>query len=554
MSEEVNRLRSAIAELQSIAASLEGTAPAPAPEPEPAPAPIPEPPAPAPAPAADVLPVILTDTGQGGPTRAHWSSHLFQRWVNADGIGGDWIDSDGVPQGNTPFAAAVVSGSGEVRLDVTRIVQSGAPVFLRSSGKNSPKATFGGRLSATPPRIEAVDADDQPIAVDVLAFACWYSSNSSPSDSMQACTIGSISNGAVSYRVGPGVERAELVLTCTDVHNVPTIAAYACSVLPPRIGGGGLTPERGLSAEVGSEAALAQHPDVYLAADFSDISKFVGWGETVPGEFIAEDDGRVTYRGAFMPGQNGSMSFGLQLSTCDLTDPLRPIKSAPTELYTRLYVFLEDDWLDVYQDGQKLGIGFDQRFGYWTSRGYWQRTTGNGGQRGTGLKIQRPPRYFSGMPDARWEYQGHMQRMEVGRGLADPTHPYRAYRPIQTYAYHLDQPGPNGQIFNFSRACLPIGRRVCIEQYIRANSIEGPFDAVGNGQAVPDGVLRTWIDGVPAGEVNGLRWRRHPDMGIEGPSIVWYYGGKTFPPHPMRYRMSDIAVARRLIGPRINFP
>lgn len=547
------RLRSAASDLLAMAAELEAAAPAPSPAPAPEPpppAPEPEPaPAPAPAPVADVLPVILTDTGPGGPTKTHWSSHLFQRWVNPMV---DYTDADGVPQGKAPFSSAVVSGAGEVRLDVSAIVRTGAPIILRSSGKASPKATFAGRMTDTPPRIEAFDAEGSPVAVDVLAFACWYSSTSSPSVSTQACTVASDSVGAVSYTPAPTAVRAELVLRCVSVYNVPTVATYACAVLPCRIGGGGLPPELGLSAEAGSEAALASHPDVYLAADFSDISKFVGWGETVPGEFIADTDGRVIYRGAFMPGKNGSMSFGLQLSTCDLTDPLRPIKSAPTELYTRMYVFLEEDWLDVHQDGQKLGIGFDQRFGYWTSRGYWQRTTGNGGQRGTGLKIQRPPKYFNGMPDARWEYQGHMQRMEVGKGLADPTHPYRAYRPIQTYAYHLDQSGANGSIFNFGRACLPIGRWVCLEQYVRTNSIDGPFDAIGNGQAVPDGVLRTWVDGVPAGEVKNLRWRRHPDIGIEGPSVVWYYGGKTFPPHPMHYRMRDVVVARRLIGPRIT--
>ena len=89
-----------------------------------------------------------------------------------------------------------------------------------------------------------------------------------------------------------------------------------------------------------------------------------------------------------------------------------------------------------------------------------------------------------------------------------------------------------------------------IEQQIKMNSIVGPFDYIGNGQAVPDGVLRTWIDGVLVDEHTALRWRRHPEMGVQGPLVNWFYGGKQPSEVNMHYRMNHFVVARQYIGPR----
>jgi hypothetical protein len=63
--------------------------------------------------------------------------------------------------------------------------------------------------------------------------------------------------------------------------------------------------------------------------------------------------------------------------------------------------------------------------------------------------------------------------------------------------------------------------------------------------------LRSWLDGVLISEVKGLRWRRHPEMGIQGPWINWYYGGKQPTERTMHFRMNHLAVARRYIGPRV---
>lgn len=141
--------------------------------------------------------------------------------------------------------------------------------------------------------------------------------------------------------------------------------------------------------------------------------------------------------------------------------------------------------------------------------------------------------------------------MEAGKGVADGN-PYADLRPMQSYTYNLDQPGAYGQVIRLGRGVIAKGRWHCVEQQIRMNSIVGPFDGVGNGTAIDDGVIRTWLDGVLCGEVTNLRWRRHPEMGVQGPWVNWFYGGKLPTETPMHYRMNHFVLSRKYIGPRVD--
>jgi hypothetical protein len=198
-----------------------------------------------------------------------------------------------------------------------------------------------------------------------------------------------------------------------------------------------------------------------------------------------------------------------------------------------------------------MAIGWDVRMGWWNDAqgGYWQNTTGNGGAPGTGLKVSSSP---SGPGNGKWEYQGHSIRMEAGKAPNDPEHPYHALRPLQSYVYNLDQPTAYGQMVRLGNGVISKGRWHCIEQQIRLNSVVGPFDSLGNGQAVADGVLRSWLDGVAVSEVTNMRWRRNMEMGIVGPWMNWFYGGKAPSEMDMHFRMNHFAVAKKYIGPRVS--
>jgi hypothetical protein len=265
------------------------------------------------------------------------------------------------------------------------------------------------------------------------------------------------------------------------------------------------------------------------------------------------------FRGSFLPSPTdagiarGSFTGTVGTMRANYSDPLRPPSVVTEELFCRLYIYLENDWNSL-RDANKMAIGWDLRMGWWNdaNRGYWQSTTGNGGAPGTGLKLFAPALKNGGSQRSdRWEYQGHSIRMEARKGVADGN-PYSDLRPLESYVYNLDQPGAYGQIVRLGRGVIGKGRWHCIEQQIRMNSVVGPFDGLGNGQAVADGVLRTWIDGVKCSEVTNLRWRRHPEMGVEGPWVNWFYGGKLPTEVPMHYRMNHFVVARKYIGPRVT--
>jgi hypothetical protein len=328
----------------------------------------------------------------------------------------------------------------------------------------------------------------------------------------------------------------------------------------------------GIAAKAGSEVALKTHPDVLRAGDFSDLTKGVVF-DTIS---IADDaerggapvctqlpdpdaPGSTMLRGYFRAGtpaeggKRGSCSFKTEHMRASYDDPLRPAGVVEEQMFARLYVFLEDDWNSA-RDGNKMAIGWDLRMGWWNNArgGYWQSTTGNGGARGTGLKLFAAKGDNGGSQayDC-WEYQGHSIRMEAGKASVTGN-PYAELRPVQSYVYNLDQPTSYGEMVRIGGACIRKGRWFCVEQQVKMNSVVGPYDEVGNGQAVADGVLRTWIDGVLANEITDFRWRRHTDMGIQGPWINWYFGGKQPSDVEMHYRMNHFVCARKYIGPRVG--
>jgi hypothetical protein len=82
------------------------------------------------------------------------------------------------------------------------------------------------------------------------------------------------------------------------------------------------------------------------------------------------------------------------------------------------------------------------------------------------------------------------------------------------------------------------------------NSITGPFDEIGNGVALKDGKYTVWVDGTDAYERSNFRWRRHPEMGVQGFWLNWYHGGTAPAPRDMHFRMDAVVIARAYIGPR----
>ena len=490
---------------------------------------------------------FLTWDGGSGPNRAYWSQKLLLPWANP-GIG-DWLDARQIAQGSIPFASATVTG-GSIALNVTDLVSrwlaSGLNrgFYLRST--QVWPFEFAGRTHATVtarPRLQVV-TDQGTTDVECSCNASWTPSSYLSKDSRKTFSVAQGNQFAglqfdLSAITGT-IHSAMLVLNCLSLKNPGTLEVFELHPPEFRIGKGEHKPQLGLANAYSYDRGIAAHPNVVFASDFSDLSKR-RWqsGVVAAGSMQLTDPrtGLTQLRGLIPKGQ---------LLGCDLERNLVKgtaagiTESVENELYARYYVLLEDNWGSEV-DGNKMP-GWDARLGWWNNVGYWQATTGNGGLRPTGLKVRNAAMN-------RWEYQGASIRGHGGTRTNDGN-PYDHLFWIGSYVYHLDQPTNYGDSITWTGTVLGKGRWYCIEQYIKMNSIVGPFDANGNGVAVKDGHLKVWVDGVEAYERTDFRWRRNPEMGIQGFWLNWYHGGTAPSPRDMHFRMDSVVIARSYIGPR----
>ncbi len=545
------------------------------------PAPVDPPPAGAFEPAIQGEPQIrqhLLDDARGGPNYQFWSQHLGIEWQHWGA--GDWTDAFGVEQGPAAYASvSPAAGSATINVTalVTKLIENGNQGILLSVVGGS--FILSGRVSEAPPRL-VVTTSDGPVECPCIATPQWLTKSRTAltQDSRASVVVdASGSSAALQFdlRAVGDVRDAQLTINVKARYgSAPSLRLFALRLSRFVMGADSGPVLTGLAAEVG-EAALPQHHDVLAAGDFSGstVTPFgamtrvfgrVNNSTGVPAQFLPDPDapGTTMWRGTFVPvtsatdPRRGAFDGTIQLQKPDLSDPLRPAVRPLEEAFYRIYFFLEDDF-GTAADGNKMAITWDLRLGWWNDVGYWQSTTGNGGSRGDGRKVIRT--FADG--SKRYEYRGHMLRMECGTATPNPG-PYSDIRPLIGYNYHIDQGGqfpggdadPLGGVVygNVLPAKIQKGRWCCVEQRLRMNSIDlSAPDELGNGEAVADGILTTWLNGRLIDHRNTYRWRRHPDMGIGGVNSNWYLGGRQPTALPMHWRINHVAVARRYIGPRV---
>lgn len=550
---------------------------------------------------SDTLQQYLLWDGGSGPSRDYWNTHLELFWKNRP-VGywnsrptGDWLDANGVSQGTAPFCTALVSATGYCSIDVSTLVAQwlrtgkNKGAFLRGRSKTaSAYAQWSGRLSAEAQRpqldivtaVEVTGADGQTRLEERT-----YSWNTGTLAGYNPGSYRSVDT-TLGYRHTPvcpafvqfplheqqiegTFKRAVMRLYCEATAYNFNVDVYEIDAPYIHIGSDGYTgeqaPRLGLAATLG-EAGLKSHPSVLRAGDFSNLQRGVVFDEVScdsrnPYETPPDADapGTVMLRGQFTPASCASFHARVETMRADLGDPRRPlpdpaVKPITEELYCRVYFYLEDDWNSA-RDYNKMAIGWDLRFGWWNNNtgGYWYSTSGNGGRRATGTKALMPAGTYQGyqLPE-HWEYEGQSSRLVAGKAPLDQN-PYRYLRPLQNYMYHLDQAVMTGDILRMGNAVISKNRWFCIEQRIKINSIDlTTTDQYGNGTAIRDGELDTWLDGVLVEKQSNKAWRCHPDMGIDGPWIAWYFGGHYPSDMVMHYRMNHFVLAREYIGPRVG--
>lgn len=525
----------------------------------------------------------INDTGSGASYR-FLSSHLCLEWKNLNV--GDWVDAEGVLQGSAPFAGVPTPAPNVyVETDVTVLarvlVENGNQGIRLRAGGVGGVVICAGRTTATPPAL-IVTTPDGEVSCRPLSNMQWTSEKT-----------GTLPvNSTAKFQVDGGTFHAALRFDMTGITEVisaklrifvmarygsgTTLQAFALRGQSFVLGAGSGTPVPGLAAEVG-EAGLVGHPDVYMAGDFAgttfDAVKRVAFvpklfgpvNVMTPAEIVPDPDapGTMAWRGSFVAvttatdPKRQAFDGTKALMGPDFNDPLRPPKDPVKSAWARMYITLEDDYGHAL-DGHKIAITWDLRLGWWNEFSKsWQNLTGNGGARGDGRMHRQ---VIGGVERA--TYWGHMERMEFGQAPVAPFI-YGQLRPVLGYNYHLYQAGPfpggasdpnGGAIYsNVVTTKIQKGVPICIEQYLQMNDVDlTNVDALGNGEAIKNGILQTEINGIVVDRREDFAWTRHPLGGIGGFNCNAYLGGRVaFPGPPMHFRMNHIVLAKRRIGPRV---
>lgn len=256
--------------------------------------------------------------------------------------------------------------------------------------------------------------------------------------------------------------------------------------------------------------ALGLQPSTIIAAE-SPTADPIGFADGF--ETLALWDGRtpsarnrvsLTESGYGMSGLRVTIPRGSHFGADFKLDLNQTVGSDPELLYFRYFLRLDPDWAPT--SSGKLP-GFSGIYNY----------TGKGG-------------YPSSATDPGWS-----ARMEFfGTSPSDP----RAR--LGYYVYHLGQEGRYGDGMAWNEAGkLQPGDWYCIEGEVQMNTL-----------GLADGSLRSWVDGTPAFDADGIQFRRpgEPDIRIESFWFNVYYGGKRVADRDLGLVIDEVAVDSQRVG------
>jgi len=239
--------------------------------------------------------------------------------------------------------------------------------------------------------------------------------------------------------------------------------------------------------------------DVFLSCDFDDDHWWLAFGEKAPPKNTdlveaTEAHGgegkslRVTVR----RGDHYGTSFAYKFRD--------RIGSEPEEVYFQYDLKFDRDWSNATSGGKLPGISGTYGRAGWGGR----KVNGRDGWSARGLFVSRN-----------------------GRDNSD----------IGFYCYHADMRGKYGDNLIFTPR-LEHGRWYRVEMHCKLNT-----------PGRNDGVLRGWIDGIPAFERTDLRFRDVDTLRIEEVWVNVYHGGEEpVPKEDIHLYLDNLVISRQPIG------
>jgi len=480
---------------------------------------------------------------------------------------GNWLDAAQVEEGSTPYGStgsATTVGqtvSATVTSLVQRWVSSGQNrgFYLGSTGTAWPIDFYGRGDAVSTNRPKLVVVTSTGTFILTAAANAWWNTSSYTGNPSKAWF-------RVSQDQSPAILRFDLssvtgsvtsatlslvVMAFNTGHTGQIIQVYEAD--PPTI----IVPENVASPVLGiangyaSFSALKSsgNPSLLAADDFELGGPFDNGFTPSATRTLNPATGTTYARGTIQGGGASGSGTGSANTRLDVSRGTG-LRGTPDVVYEELFgqysIYLESDFGTTQDDAIKIPA-MGVQFGWWNpaSGGYWQQTTGNGGYKGTGLKVDPG----SGLP---FEYQGHSARLVTGASpRPGDDDPYIGWFSVELYCYHLDQVGsfPGGRLFPM--IAIRTEHWYTFDIRVKQNSMSGTQDALGNySTAIADGVYEAWINGYPAFRKTDYRWRRHAEFGVQGVWIDVYHGGVSPALVDMHYRVDRVALAKAYIGPK----
>ena len=445
---------------------------------------------------------------------------------------GDWKDAKGVEQGQAPFSETPVQDTDKSRmvsLDVTNLVQGWINDAFPNDGMlMRPVPGKAGGLIVFHSR-EAEELKLRPTLM--LTFVDGRNDYLFPSaDTYLDCSTvralgtekvlkaGPDNNLAMRFELPPQVKGRRLALATLQM--VATSTQYGDSVLgvyrldPPGSEKPG-KPEAGLAAAYPNDQGIDKDPAVVMATGFEKWNWQSDWshiGKSRTYEVVSRDE-----RLGFAPLQGQALRVVIPHNSTLGLDMRYNFKDKlgrePEEIYFRYYLRFADDWHPTVDGGKLPGIAGT----YDTTKtgGGW------GGEKSDGTNG--------------WSMRGSFLRE------ADAGSSFHDLVAVGNYAYHADMQDYYGEHWPWSRAGLGYLKRnrwYCIEQYVKMNTV-----------GRKDGVLRVWVDGMPAFEKTDIRYRTIDSLKIEKIWMNVYHGGTKPPGRDLHLYIDNVVIAKRYIGP-----
>lgn len=447
---------------------------------------------------------------------------LVWAWRN---MNGDWVDSEGVPQGNAGFTTTRVGDANTprwVEWDVTELISGyvtgnvpNQGIFLRATGGGGHVdfTSREGDVSRHPELLLGTSTG----AVRLTPTADTYLEPSTfhPQGSEDRMRVGSRNNALLRFDLASigDVSLATLRLWTSKQHG----GGADIGVFRPAPGRRDAPPayETGIAAPFDMDRGLANHPDVIFFADFQADDWMDGWTRHAGSFDIAEGQAEFGFdalngralRARILEGANAGLDAHF-----DFVDEMG---EEPEEIYFRYYLRLGSDWNQTVDGGKLPGISGTYDTAGWGSR----RSDGSNG----------------------WSARGLFRESVPAGG-----NPLALHTPIGSYVYHADMSGTSGDSFIWVDGwgkegyggVLARERWYCLEYYVRMNT-----------PGENNGVIRAWVDGRMSLEKTDFRFRDVDRLKIERIWMNVYHGGTSSSPYDQHVFIDQVVVARRYIGP-----